>query len=137
MKQKAKKSSIVLNGIYGGLAATALNAVIYYLTKWAGVSYMMPPRDEGGVAEMLPAWAVFVSSFMPALVAILILLILNRFTKRPFRFFFYTALVVLLVSFIPVIAIDVPVYTKFYLGTMHIIAAGAILLFFRQAYRSR
>jgi hypothetical protein len=134
MGNKANSSVLIKRGGVGALVAASINFLIFFISRGVGVSYMMPPRTADQQPMELPAMDILASSVIPAIVGTILLLILNRYTQRPLRFFLIIAVIVLVVSFIPLILIELPVNTKVLLGVMHLAAAGAIILFLRSAY---
>ena len=134
MARKAEKTVLVKRGAMGAGIAAGINFLIFFISKGVGISYTVPPRMTEQEPIDLTATGIILSSAVPAMVATILLMILNHYSKKPLQFFVIIAVIVLLLSFAPVFMVDVSVNTKVMLGIMHLVAAGAIIIFLRSAY---
>jgi hypothetical protein len=112
--------------IAAGIAAVIGNLIVYFIAN-ALIGPVQVQMGPGTPALDLPAVPVIMFSFVPALVAGVLLWVLNRFTKRPFTIFLIISGVFLLVSLIPDLTLEVPLGSKLVLILMHIVAAGTIV----------
>src|SRR5262245_12411912 len=115
--------------LLAGLGATAANVVVYFIAAAAGA---IPPTVLVPTMNNPPApltvLPVMFNSFVPALVAGVLLALLNRFVRRPVQVFRIVAAVVLLVSFANPLTIPaVPLAMIIALDLMHIVAAAIIV----------
>src|SRR5262245_5939923 len=84
--------------LLAGLAAAAANSVVYLVASAAGA--ILPTVLVPGVDQPVTLAPVTLNSFLPAIVAGVLLALLNRFTNRPVRNFRIIAAVVLLISLV-------------------------------------
>ena len=111
-------------GPAAGVAAAVVNAVVYLLASAFGAmpsDVVVPGRGP------ITLGAVLVSSFVPALVAAVVLALLGRFTRRPVRNFVVLAAVVFVVSLVAPFSVPgapVPMVAAPIL--MHVVAAVVI-----------
>jgi hypothetical protein len=109
-----------------GLAAAAANVVIYLIVSAAGAipeTVLVP-----GVNQPITVPPVILNSFVPAILAGVLLALLNRFTRRPIRLFRIIAVVVLLLSFLnPFTIPGAPMAMILALNFMHVVAAAIIV----------
>lgn len=135
MTRKTTNSILLKRGALGALIAAAINYLIFFISKGVGISFILPPRMADLEPVDLSSAGIILSTVLLAVFATILILILNRFSKRPLNFFIAIALIVLVVSSAPVFLIEAPVNTKILLGIMHMVAAGAIIVFLRSAYQ--
>ena len=111
-------------GPAAGVAAAVVNAVVYLLASAFGAmpsDVVVPGRGP------ITLGAVLVSSFVPALVAAVVLTLLGRFTRRPVRNFVVLGAVVFVVSLVPPFSgPGAPVPMVAALILMHVVAAVVI-----------
>jgi energy-converting hydrogenase Eha subunit B len=123
--QNAKNRAIFIWGLLGGVIAAAASIITLYVAGAFDVSFVVPsPREESGTME-IETVPVLLSTIGPAIVAILLVMILNRFTKKPFTIYLVIAILVLLVSFYP-LSMDMSNNTRIALGLMHVFTAVGI-----------
>ncbi len=113
--------------LLGGAIAAAANMALYGITRVAGVDYIGNFDPNVGLAP-LPPFLPAVSSFVPSLVAALVMLGLSKATKRPGPVFAGIAVVFALVSLAGPLRLEASVGTKVALSLMHFVAAAAITL---------
>src|SRR5215813_10079029 len=112
--------------LLAGLAAAGVNAVIYVIESAAGAipQTVLVPSMNQPITVVL----VILNSFVPAILAGVLLALLNRFTRRPVRLFRIIAAVVLLLSFInPFTIPGAPPAMIIALALMHVVAAAIIV----------
>lgn len=120
----------------GGLSVVG-NLAVFYGAQMAGVSVNIP--DGPGSPNLVPLELppVIISSLMPAFAAAIILAVLGRLSRSPLRIFRVLAVVVLLLSFIPVFLLPVGLGAKLVLSLMHLVSGvvitGVLLRFGREA----
>ena len=123
--------SFIKLGSLAGVVAAVINAALFFVGSYTGAipSNLIIP-NAGQPLTIVP---VLVSSFLPAVVAGLLLALLNRFTKRPLRIFTIIALAILAFSFISPFSIPgVPIAMIVILELMHMVVVGAVLLAFNR-----
>jgi hypothetical protein len=112
--------------LLAGLGAVVANVLVYFIVSAAGAipnSVLVP-----GMNQPMTVVLVIMSSFVPALLAGVLLALLNRFTRRPVRSFRIIAAVLLLISFVnPFTIPGAPLTMILALGFMHIVAAAIIV----------
>ena len=129
--RKASGKKLLRIAPLAGLAAAGINASLYLLGTALGT---MDPTVQVGPDQSITLLPVMLSSFVPALVAGLVLAGLNLFLARPFRVFNILALVILLVSFTnPYLMIEnVPPLMGLWLNLMHVVVAGVVVYSFNR-----
>ena len=123
--------SFVKLGSLAGVVAAVINAALFFVGSYTGAipSNLIIP-NAGQPLTIVP---VLVSSFLPAVVAGLLLDLLNRFTKRPLRIFTIIVLAILAFSFISPFSIPgIPITMIVILKLMHMVVVGAVLLAFNR-----
>ncbi len=112
--------------LLAGLGAAVANAVVYFITSAAGAipnSVLIP-----GMNQPVTVILVILNSFFPAILAAVLLALLNRFTRRPVRLFRIIAAVLLVISFVnPFTIPGAPLAMILALDVMHIVAAAIIV----------
>ena len=112
--------------LLAGVGAAAANTLIYVIASAAGAmpqTVLVP-----GVNQPIGLMQVIPNSFVPAILAAGFLALLNRFTRRPVRYFRIIAAVLLVLSFAnPFIIPDAPLAMILVLELMHVIAAAVIV----------
>lgn len=107
-----------------GAVAALLNAGVYYAAQAAGA---IPSTVFVRPNEPVTLVPVLISSFLPALVAGLVLFLLIKFTNRPVRIFYTVAVVLTLLSLASPFSIPgAPVSMALALNLMHVVAAVVI-----------
>jgi len=132
--KKASNSSIFVNGLIGGVAASILNVIIYYVARAFDVSFVLPPRHQGELPIDLHPFGIIFASMVPAIGALLLLMVLNSNTRKPFRILLIISAGVLALSVFP-LTLDLTTASRISMGTMHIVAAGSIILALRASYK--
>ena len=114
-----------------GLIAAVINAVLFYIGIATGAipdTVIIP--NAGQPLTIVP---VLVASFAPAIVGGLVLALLNRFTKQPFRIFTVIAVIVLALSFFSPFSIPgAPIGMIVILELMHVVVVAVVLITFNR-----
>jgi hypothetical protein len=112
--------------LLAGLGAAAANVVVYLIASAAGAipqTVLIP-----GMNMPVTAVPVILNSFVPAILAGVLLALLNRFARRPVRLFRIIAVVLLLLSFAnPFTIPGAPIAMILALNVMHVVAAAIIV----------
>ncbi len=112
--------------LLAGVVAAAVNAVIYFIASAAGAipqTVLVP-----GLNQPITVVLVILNSFVPAILAAVVLALLNRFARRPVRLFRIIAAVLLVISFAnPLTIPGAPLAMILTLDLMHIVAAAIIV----------
>ena len=112
--------------LLAGLGAVVANVLVYFIVSAAGAipsSVLIP-----GLNQPITVVLVIINSFIPALLAGVLLALLNRFTRRPVRSFRIIAAVLLVISFVnPLTIPGAPLTMILALDLMHVIAAAIIV----------
>lgn len=112
--------------LLAGIAAIVANVLIYFIASAAGAipqSVLIP-----GMNQPITVVLVILNSFVPAILAAVLLALLNRFTRRPVRIFRIIAAVLLVLSFAnPLTLPGAPLAMILALDLMHIVAAAIIV----------
>jgi hypothetical protein len=109
------------------VSATVVNLLVYFLVpSLFDFVLEVPLRGPGSALQPLPVVMVAMASVVPALVGGLLLAVLNRFTDRPIMIFRIVALVVLLISLAPLLALPVVAGVAITLAAMHALTAALI-----------
>ena len=112
-------------GSIAGVLAAVANAVVYLLASALGAMPNSVLAPGGAPITLFP---VVLSSFVPALVAAVLLVVLGRFTRRPFGIFQTVAVVLLVLSLVTPFTIPgAPAGMIATLLIMHALAAAAII----------
>lgn len=119
--------SFLTTGAIAGAIAGIANSIVFLIGQALGVPFEIatPDMPQLTALNVIP---VFLFSFVPGIVAGLLAWLLHRYTSRGNSLFVGIAVVFLLLSFIPDIAMpeSVTMSTKAGLILMHIIAGGII-----------
>ena len=111
--------------LLAGIGAVVANVVIYFIAAAAGAipqSVLIP-----GMNQPVTVVPVIFNSFVPAILAAVLLALLNRFTRRPVRIFRIIAAVLLVLSFAnPLTIPGAPLAMILALDLMHVVAAAII-----------
>jgi hypothetical protein len=112
--------------LLAGVAAAAVNLVVYFIASAAGAipqTVLIP-----GMNQPVTFVPVILNSFVPAILAGVLLALLNRFTRRPVRIFRIVAAVLLVLSFAnPLTIPGAPLSMILALDFIHIVAAAVIV----------
>ncbi|MBB5235439.1 DUF6069 family protein [Deinococcus budaensis] len=128
--------ALVRNGVLAALAASALTLAV--LLGATGVGVPLGVSGPGETVLEIGAALVVTACVAGALGATLVLAALNAFARHPRRSFEVSALAVLALSLMPLLAGDLPAATAVSLGAMHLVAAAATMALLRPvARRSR
>jgi hypothetical protein len=114
------------SSLLAGLGAAVANVVVYYIVSAAGAipqTVLIP-----GMNLPVTVVPVILNSIVPAILAGVLLALLNRFTRRPVRIFRIVAAVLLVLSFAnPLTIPGAPLSMILALDFMHIVAATIIV----------
>ncbi|HEU5101110.1 MAG TPA: DUF6069 family protein [Roseiflexaceae bacterium] len=112
--------------LLAGLGAAVVNVVVYYIVSAAGAipqTVLIP-----GMNLPVTVFPVILNSIVPAILAGIVLALLNRFTRRPVRIFRIVAAILLVLSFAnPLTIPGAPLSMILALDFMHIVAAAIIV----------
>jgi hypothetical protein len=113
-----------------GVIAAAINAVLFFIGSSAGIincAVIIPNANQP--IMLLP---VIMGSFIPTILAALVLAVLNAFLSNAWRVFTIVSAVLLLLSFSsPFMNIPgIPVGMGIWLNIMHVVVAGCVVYFF-------
>ena len=114
-------------GVTGGLIATALNLILFYLARQLGALEFIVPQGPDRVLTPLTEWPIVFSSLIPAIIAAILLTILVKATRYAIPVFFTIAIVILIASFWMPITQAQATAEKVILSMMHIMTASAIM----------
>lgn len=119
--------SVLKRSFLAGLVATLINVALFYIGSSTGAipaNLIIP-----SAGQPLTIGPVVFSTLIPALMAGLLLIGLDRLTSRPVRLFNIIAAAVLILSFAtPFTLPGAPVSMILILELMHIVVAGTIIL---------
>lgn len=114
-----------------GLIAAMLNAVLFWIGTALGT--FPPGLVIPSSGEPFTVGAVAFSSFMPALVAGLLLFLLIRFARKPLHSFNVIALLVLVLSVVTPFSLPAaPIGLIVLLEVMHLVVAAVIVFLFNR-----
>ena len=118
-------------GAVAGVAAAVLNAVVYLAASLLGaIPFDVEIPNTGGP---LLLGAVVIFSFVPALLAAVLLAPLGRLVSRPMRVFTIVAIVVFVLSlYTPFSIPGAPLAMILALDLMHLVAAVTIVVVLRR-----
>ncbi len=113
-----------------GAIAAVINSVLFLIGSATGLidaAVLVP-----GMNTPITIVPVIMSSFMPSLIAGLVLGVMNYFLNKPFKVFRIVALILLILSFAnPFMGIPgIPVGMGIWLNLMHVVAAGTVVYCF-------
>ena len=120
--EKLGKSALV-----GGASAGLLNIVLLLLARGAGYDPMV---KSGGMLfpEPLSVVQVAVACLIPAIGAAILLGLLGKYSRKQEKIFYKIAVIFLVFSMTGPVMVPVNrLATRFILGAMHLVAAGAII----------
>jgi hypothetical protein len=116
------------SGALGGALAAIGNLVLYVIAQALAGAELVVPTGPGGELVPLTPLNVALTSFIPGVVAGLILWLLTRATREPVQIFLGVAISFLLFSFTAPLGLpSIPDNTRVLLAAMHVIAAISIL----------
>lgn len=117
----------LITGIIAGAIAGGINMVLFLAGQALGVPFeiAVPPDFQ---LNALNLQAIFIFSFVPGIVGAVLVWALNRFVPRGNMVFVVLAILFLLLSFAPDLAMpdSVTPGTKISLMLMHVVAGGII-----------
>ena len=119
--------SLLKAGVIGGTIAAGLNVILLLLAGMFGIALDLmagPPPAQQTMALTTPAVVVF--TILPAIIGALLLFVLARFTTKSAAIFIVIAVVVTLLSLLPVLSQPLTAAGMIVLALMHVIAAGVI-----------
>ncbi len=120
-------TAYLITGIIAGAIAGGINMILFLVAQAAGVPFeiAVPPDFQ---LNALNLQAIFIFSFVPGIVGAVLAWLLHRFVPRGTVVFVVVAVLFLLLSFAPDIAMpdSVTPGTKASLILMHIVAGSVI-----------
>jgi hypothetical protein len=113
-------------GLLAGLVAALINALLFYIFSQAGVitdRILLPNNEPMSVVPII------MSSIIPSILGSLVFYLLDRFTKKGYRYFTIIAIILLIFSFgNPFFGIpNVTVPYALALDTMHVVVVSCLL----------
>ncbi len=132
MNNKLTLKQSLLAGLFAGLAAAVINAVLFLIFRGTGVitdSIYVKPK------EPLTIVPVIMASIVPLVIGSFLFYLVERFTASGLKIFTVVALVLTAISLISPFTV-IPGVTTGYalvLCLMHIVAALSLLYFLRRA----
>lgn len=113
-----------------GAIAAGINSILFLIGSAIGLvdeSVLVP-----GMNTPITIAPVMMSSFIPSLIAGLVLGVMNYFLNKPFKVFRVVALVLLILSFAnPFMGIPgIPLGMGIWLNVMHVVVAGTVVYCF-------
>ena len=136
VKSKTHNLSILTRGLAGGLVATIVNVAVFLIAQSSYVSFVVPSARPGEETMEIGLWPVVLFTIGPAIIAILLVMLFNRISRRPFSIYLVIAILIFLASFYP-LSMEMANPTRLVLGAMHIVAAAGITLGIYSAYRRK
>ncbi|MCB0077337.1 MAG: hypothetical protein KDD73_07900 [Anaerolineales bacterium] len=113
------------SGLLGGVVGAAVNLLLFFLTRLLGVVIELPAGPGSTTLAPLSWLAVLFASLVPAVVAALLLMGLNRLTEHGWGYFILLASLILVLSMLPVIVLGTGTAPRLVLAAMHGVAAAA------------
>ena len=114
-------------GLRGAALASVVNVAIYYLGRALFNLPFAIPMQTGAEPSPLPVIMVVVASTVPALLAAVVLYILNRLSRHGLRIFVALSVVLALLSLVGPLSLPIDGGTIAALSLMHFGAAAAIV----------
>lgn len=113
-----------------GVIAAGINSILFLIGSTIGLidaAVLVP-----GMNTPITIAPVMMSSFIPSLIAGLVLGVMNYFLNKPFKVFRVVALVLLILSFAnPFMGIPgIPLGMGLWLNVMHVVVAGTVVYCF-------
>ena len=132
MNQKISFKNAILAGLYAGIAAAVVNAILFYIGRAAGVFTDQLEVQPGQVLTVVP---VLISSILPAVIAAIVFFLLDKFTSKGMLIFTIVSVVLLVLSFMnPFIAIPgITMASGVLLDVMHVTVVLGLLYFLKRA----
>ena len=132
MTTKLSFGQAVRTGLYAGVVAAAINAVLFLFFRALGLITDDVFVQPGTPMTVVP---VIVSSLVPSVLAGMVYYLLDRFTANGYLIFLILSLVLLVLSFAnPFVMIpNVPLSYGIALDIMHIVVVLSLLYFLRRA----
>lgn len=132
MNSKISFKSAIMGGLFAGIAAAVINAILFFIGRGAGVFTDELMIQPGQSLTVVP---VLISSILPAIVASIIFFLLDKFTSKGMLIFTIISVVLLVLSFInPFVGIPgISVAQGVLLDVMHVTVVLALFYFLRRA----
>jgi len=117
---------VALAAVAGGAAAAAANVGLFLIGRYLGVDFVIRP-DPAGPVQVIGGANVAIASFLPALFAGGLLMLLARFTTKPRMVFGVIATVFAVLSLAgPMTVGGAATSGRAVLAVMHLVAAALI-----------
>jgi hypothetical protein len=133
---KPSFGSVLKAGIIGGITAAGLNIIVLLLAGVFGISLNVmagpPPNQQ---AMTLTAVPVILFSFVPAIIGALVFFLLTRITAKAATIFIVIAVVIVLLSLLPIFGQPLSAGGVIALVLMHFIAGGVVTYWLTQRSR--
>lgn len=119
--------SVLKAGIIGGITAAGFNVIVLLLAGVFGIALNVmagPPPNQQAMALTAPA--VILLSILPALIGAVLYFVLTRITAKAATIFTIIAVVIVLLSLLPVFGQPLSTAGMIALVLMHFIAGGVV-----------
>jgi Family of unknown function (DUF6069) len=135
MNQKISFKNAILAGLYAGIVAAVVNAILFYIGRAAGIFTDQLEVQPGQVLTVVP---VLISSILPAVIAAILFFLLDKFTGKGMLIFTIVSVLLLLLSFMnPFIAIPgITMASGVLLDVMHVTVVLGLLFFLKRAKKA-
>jgi hypothetical protein len=124
--EKVALGKLPIAGLIGGGIAIVGNVILYLLTRVLNISMVMPMGGPDGPVMDMPIFAPIFATLIPAIGATILLALLGRFTKRPYRIFVITAVVFFILTIFTPFTTPLSLAGQLILLAMHVVAAVGI-----------
>ena len=134
MNTKLSFQKSITAGALAALAAAAVNLLLFFVLKAAGVFvdtiFLQPNQPLTGLA-------LLIASIVPTLIASVVFFFIEKFTNSGFKIFTIVSVVLLLLSFMnPFMGIpNVTISFALGLNLMHVVVVLALLIFIGKAHK--
>jgi hypothetical protein len=125
--EKVALGKLPMAALIGGGIGVVGNSIIYVVARALGISFEIPMGGPDAPLMELPIFAVIISTVVPTIGAAIVLALLGRFTKQPYRIFLIVSIVFLVLSFVTPLGLPLSLAGKLTLELMHVVAAAGIV----------
>jgi hypothetical protein len=135
MKTKLNFKNSMMAGFTAGIAAGAINAVLFYIFHSMGIFVDSIEVQPGQPLTVLP---VLISSLIPSLIASIVFFLIEKYTNQGFRIFSIVSIILLLLSFAnPFMGIKGITFNYgIALDLMHIVVVASLLFFINRSLKN-
>lgn len=119
--------NVLKAGLIGGITAAGLNVILLLLAGVFGITLVVMAGNPAEQQAMtLTAVPIILFSIMPALIGALVFFLLTRISAKAATIFTVIAVVITILSLLPVLGQPLAPVGMIVLALMHFIAAGVI-----------